>query len=96
MNQAYVAMTEEQQRLMLHCHAIVWVYGYTDYESLRDLLDKTPGVRVIYFTSEDPRGSPGCPGGSPEVEAASARIVTAGCGVVLVLDLHAATPPFHD
>ena len=42
MNQAYVAMTEEQKRLMLHCHAIVWVYGYTDYESLRDLLDQTP------------------------------------------------------
>ena len=35
-------MTEEQRRLMLHCHVLVWVYGYTDFSSFRSLLDKTP------------------------------------------------------
>eukprot|EP00903_Cladosiphon_okamuranus_P013925 g12952.t1 len=38
----YVGMTEEQRRLMLHCHLLVWVYGYTDFASFRALLDKTP------------------------------------------------------
>ena len=39
---AYIGMTEEQRRLMLHCHVLVWVYGYTDFSSFRSLLDKTP------------------------------------------------------
>eukprot|EP00903_Cladosiphon_okamuranus_P018114 g16669.t1 len=38
----YVGMTEEQRRLMLHCHLLVWVDGYTDFSSFRVLLDKTP------------------------------------------------------
>lgn len=40
---AYVGMTEEQRRLMLHCHLLVWVYGFNDFASLRDVMDKTPG-----------------------------------------------------
>ena len=39
---AHVAMTEEQKRLTLHCHAICWVYGYSDFDSFRALLDKSP------------------------------------------------------
>ena len=35
-------MTEEQRRLMLHCHLLVWVYGCNDFSSFRALLDKTP------------------------------------------------------
>ena len=38
----YIGMTEEQRRLMLHCHLLVWVYGYNDFSSFRALLDKTP------------------------------------------------------
>lgn len=41
-DQAYVGMTEEQRRLMLHCHLLVWVYGYNDCASFRDLMDKPP------------------------------------------------------
>ncbi|CAN0374470.1 unnamed protein product, partial [Pylaiella littoralis] len=33
---AYVGMTEEQRRLTLHCHLLVWVYGFNDFASLRD------------------------------------------------------------
>lgn len=40
---AYVGMTEEQRRLMLHCHLLVWVYGFNEFASLRDVMDKTPG-----------------------------------------------------
>ncbi|CAN0541052.1 unnamed protein product, partial [Laminaria digitata] len=40
---AYVGMTEEQRRLTLHCHLLVWVFGFNDFSSLRDLMDKTPG-----------------------------------------------------
>lgn len=39
---AYVGMTEEQKRLTLHCHLLVWCYGYQDFSSLRDTMDKTP------------------------------------------------------
>ena len=35
-------MTEEQNRLMLHAHLLVWVYGYNDFVSFRALMDKTP------------------------------------------------------
>lgn len=38
----YVGMTEEQKRLTLHCHLLVWVFGYNDFASFRDLMDKTP------------------------------------------------------
>ncbi|CAM9812698.1 unnamed protein product [Scytosiphon promiscuus] len=39
----YVGMSEEQKRRMVHCcHVLVWVYGYNDYVSFRDLMDKTP------------------------------------------------------
>ncbi|CAB1107609.1 unnamed protein product [Ectocarpus sp. CCAP 1310/34] len=38
----YVGMTEEQKRLTLHCHLLVWVYGYNDFASFRELMDKTP------------------------------------------------------
>ncbi|CAN0479746.1 unnamed protein product, partial [Scytosiphon promiscuus] len=34
--QAYIGMTEEQFRLTLHAHILVWVYGYNDREQLRD------------------------------------------------------------
>ncbi|CAM9359253.1 unnamed protein product, partial [Pylaiella littoralis] len=36
-------MTEEQRRLTLHCHLLVWVYGFNDFASLRDQMDETPG-----------------------------------------------------
>lgn len=36
---AYVGMTEEQKRLMLHCHLLVWVHGFTSFAALRDELD---------------------------------------------------------
>ncbi|CAN0570629.1 unnamed protein product, partial [Ectocarpus sp. 12 AP-2014] len=39
---AYVGMTEEQRRLTLHCHLLVWVYGFNDFGTLRDFMDKTP------------------------------------------------------
>ncbi|CAM9552138.1 unnamed protein product, partial [Laminaria digitata] len=39
---AYVGMTEEQRRLTLHCHLLVWIYGFNDFASFRDLMDKTP------------------------------------------------------
>ncbi|CAM9277519.1 unnamed protein product, partial [Laminaria digitata] len=39
---AYVGMTEEQRRLTLHCHLLVWVFGFNDFASLRDFMDKTP------------------------------------------------------
>ncbi|CAM9426660.1 unnamed protein product [Laminaria digitata] len=35
-------MTEEQRRLSLHCHLLVWVFGYNDFASFRKLMDKTP------------------------------------------------------
>ncbi|CAM9620603.1 unnamed protein product [Ectocarpus fasciculatus] len=35
-------MTEEQRRLTLHCHLLVWVYGFNDFGTLRDFMDKTP------------------------------------------------------
>ncbi|CAN0223398.1 unnamed protein product, partial [Scytosiphon promiscuus] len=38
----YVGMTEEQRRLSLHCHLLVWVFGYNDFDSFRNLMDKTP------------------------------------------------------
>ncbi|CAB1112810.1 unnamed protein product [Ectocarpus sp. CCAP 1310/34] len=38
----YVGMTEEQKRLMLHAHLLVWIYGYNDFVSFRALMDKTP------------------------------------------------------
>ncbi|CAN0560927.1 unnamed protein product, partial [Ectocarpus sp. 12 AP-2014] len=38
----YVGMTEEQKRLVLHCHLLVWVFGYNDFASFRDLMDRTP------------------------------------------------------
>ena len=28
---------------MLHCHLLVWVYGFNDFASLRDVMDRTPG-----------------------------------------------------
>ncbi|CAN0469938.1 unnamed protein product, partial [Scytosiphon promiscuus] len=40
---AYGGMTEEQRRLTLDCHLLVWVFGFNDFASLRDLMDKTPG-----------------------------------------------------
>lgn len=40
---AYVGMTEEQRRLTLHCHLLVWVFGFNDFASLRAFMDKTPG-----------------------------------------------------
>lgn len=39
---AYVGMTEEQRRLTLHCHLLVWIYGFNDFNSFRELMDKTP------------------------------------------------------
>ncbi|CAB1100401.1 unnamed protein product [Ectocarpus sp. CCAP 1310/34] len=39
---ACVGMTEEQRRLMLHCHLLVWVYGYNDFSIFRELMDKSP------------------------------------------------------
>lgn len=33
---------EEQKRLVLHFHVLVWVYGYNDSASFRALMDKTP------------------------------------------------------
>ncbi|CAN0576475.1 unnamed protein product, partial [Laminaria digitata] len=39
---AYVGMTEEQRRLTLHCHLLVWIYGFNDFGSFRELMDKTP------------------------------------------------------
>lgn len=36
-------MTEEQKRLTLHCHLLVWVVGYQDFSTLRETMDKTPG-----------------------------------------------------
>lgn len=38
----YVGMTEEQKRLTLHCHILLWVFGYNDFASFRALMDKTP------------------------------------------------------
>lgn len=38
----YVGMTEEQKRLMLHAHLLVWIYGYNDFVSFRALMDKNP------------------------------------------------------
>ncbi|CBJ31141.1 conserved unknown protein [Ectocarpus siliculosus] len=38
----YVGMTEEQKRLVLHRHLLVWVFGYNDFASFRDLMDRTP------------------------------------------------------
>ncbi|CAN0473777.1 unnamed protein product, partial [Laminaria digitata] len=35
---AYIGMTEEQFRLTLHAHLLVWVYGYSSPEQLRDNL----------------------------------------------------------
>ena len=34
-------LQEEQRRLTLHCHLLVWVFGYNDFASFRDLVDKT-------------------------------------------------------
>lgn len=39
---AYEGMTEEQRWLTLHCHLLVWVYGFNDFTSFRELMDKTP------------------------------------------------------
>ncbi|CAN0522323.1 unnamed protein product, partial [Ectocarpus sp. 8 AP-2014] len=33
---AYTGMTEEQHRLMLHGHLMVWVHGFTSREQLRN------------------------------------------------------------
>ncbi|CAM9810158.1 unnamed protein product, partial [Ectocarpus sp. 13 AM-2016] len=33
---AYIGMTEEQHRLMLHGHLMVWVHGFTSREQLRN------------------------------------------------------------
>lgn len=33
---AYIGMTEEQFRLMLHAHLLVWVHGFTSREHLHD------------------------------------------------------------
>lgn len=41
---AFVGMTEEQKRLTLHCHLLVWTVGYQDFSSLRETMDKTPGM----------------------------------------------------
>ncbi|CAN0352673.1 unnamed protein product, partial [Pylaiella littoralis] len=38
----YIGMTEEQRRLMLYCHLLVWVFGYNDFSSFGDLMDKSP------------------------------------------------------
>lgn len=38
--EGYIGMTEEQRHLMLHCHLLVWVYGYND--QLRTLIDTSP------------------------------------------------------
>ncbi|CAB1108241.1 unnamed protein product [Ectocarpus sp. CCAP 1310/34] len=38
----YLGMTKEQRRLMLHFHVLVWVYGFNDFSSFRDLMDKRP------------------------------------------------------
>lgn len=35
-------MTEEQKRLTLHCHLLIWCFGYNDFSSLRDTMDKNP------------------------------------------------------
>ena len=35
-------MTEEQRRLTLHCHLLVWSVGYNDFTSLRETMDKNP------------------------------------------------------
>lgn len=37
-----MGMTEEQRRLTLHCHLLVWVFGYNDFASFRSLMDETP------------------------------------------------------
>ncbi|CAN0265693.1 unnamed protein product, partial [Scytosiphon promiscuus] len=39
---AYIGMTEEQKRLTLHCHLLIWTFGFNDFGSLRDIMDKTP------------------------------------------------------
>ena len=39
---AYVGMTEEQRGLTLHCHLLVWVYGFNDFASFRELMYQTP------------------------------------------------------
>ncbi|CAB1096245.1 unnamed protein product [Ectocarpus sp. CCAP 1310/34] len=38
----YLGMTEEQRRVMLHSHVVVWVYGFNEFSSFRDLMDKRP------------------------------------------------------
>ncbi|MEP4214427.1 MAG: hypothetical protein ABJL35_03620, partial [Parasphingorhabdus sp.] len=39
---AYVGKTEVQRRLTVHCLLLVWVYGFNDFGSFRELMDKTP------------------------------------------------------
>lgn len=39
---AYVGMTEEQKRLTLHCHLLVWSVGFQDFSTLREGMDRTP------------------------------------------------------
>ncbi len=41
---AYIGMTEEQKRLTPHCHLVLWVFGYNDFSSLRNVMDKKPGT----------------------------------------------------
>ena len=41
-SKAFVGMCEEQKRLTLHFHCLVWVHGYTSFSELRDEMDKTP------------------------------------------------------
>ncbi|CAN0593808.1 unnamed protein product, partial [Laminaria digitata] len=36
---SYIGMTGEQFRLTLHAHLLVWVYGYSSPEQLRDDLE---------------------------------------------------------
>ena len=44
--QAYIGMTEEQSRLTLHAHLLVWVYGYSSRNQRRDDLGTNLETRV--------------------------------------------------
>ncbi|CAN0208553.1 unnamed protein product, partial [Scytosiphon promiscuus] len=50
---AYVGMTEEQKRLTLHCHLLVWCVGYNDFSDLRKTMDTSPDTyqRLATFLS---------------------------------------------
>lgn len=50
---AYVGMTEEQKRLTLHCHLLVWSVGYNDFSNLRKTMDNAPDCyqRLATFLS---------------------------------------------